>query len=289
MTAPVTLHLALPKGRMQEGVLKLLGDAGVSVRLGARGYRPTVGLPNVEAKLLKPQNIIEMLAAGTRDLGFAGADWVAELGVELVEVMDTGLDVVRLVAAAPEALVPDGILPDRPVVVASEYERLTTRWLQANCPPGSRFVRSYGATEAFPPEDADCIVDNTATGDTLRANQLRILGELMRSSTRLYASQRAWADPERRARIEDLALLLRSVLEARGRVLVEINIDVAGLAGLVEVLPCMREPTISLLHGNSGYAVKVAVRRDQLPALIPKIRARGGTDIVVSSPAQIVP
>ena len=178
---------------------------------------------------------------------------------------------------------------DRPVVVASEYERLTTRWIQANCPPGSRFVRSYGATEAFPPEDADCIVDNTATGDTLRANQLRILGELMRSSTRLYASQRAWADADRRARIEDLALLLRSVLEARGRVLVEINIDVAGLAGLVEVLPCMREPTISLLHGNSGYAVKVAVRRDQLPALIPKIRARGGTDIVVSSPAQIVP
>ena len=138
MTAPATLHLALPKGRMQEGVLKLLGDAGVSVRLGARGYRPTVSLPNVEAKLLKPQNIIEMLAAGTRDLGFAGADWVAELGVELVEVMDTGLDVVRLVAAAPEALVPGGILPDRPVVVASEYERLTTRWIQANCPPGSR-------------------------------------------------------------------------------------------------------------------------------------------------------
>ena len=169
-TARCPLHLALPKGRMQEGVFALLRDAGVAVRTGARGYRPTVGLPATEAKILKPQNIVEMLDAGSRDLGFAGADWVAEKGADLVEVLDLALDPVRVVAAAPVALLDaDGALPARPLVVASEYERLTTAWV-ADQGLEARFVRSYGATEVLPPEDADLIVDNTATGATLAAN-----------------------------------------------------------------------------------------------------------------------
>jgi len=283
------LHLALPKGRMQEGVFQLLRDAGVSVRIGARGYRPTVGLAATEAKLLKPQNIVEMLDAGSRDLGFAGADWVAEKGAELVEVLDLGLDPVRVVAAAPVSLLDaEGRLPTRPLVVASEYAALTLRWV-AEQGIDARFVRSYGATEVLPPEDADLIVDNTATGATLAANGLRIVGEVMRSSTRLYASQTAWTDPARRQRIADLALVLRSVLEARRRVMVEVNVGPDDLDQVVDILPCMREPTVSRLHASSGFAVKAAVPRERLPDVIPAVRAAGGTDIVVSALSQLVP
>ncbi len=284
----VPLRLGLPKGRMQTGVLRLLADAGIAVTSGDRDYRAAVSLPACDVKLLKPQNIVEMLDAGTRDVGFAGADWVAELEADLVEVLDTGLDPVRVVAAAPAALLEDGRLPERELVVASEYVGLAGRWLR-RLPVEARLVRSYGATEVFPPEDADCIVDNTATGATLRANGLVILEDLLASSTRLYASARAWADTARRGRIEEMAVLLQSVLEARRRVMLEVNVGAADLDRLIAVLPCMREPTVSSLRGEGGFAVKVAVPRQGLALLIPRIRQQGGTDIVVTEPSQIVP
>lgn len=286
-TTPALLRLGLPKGRMQEGIFALLADTGLAVQVESRGYRATLPLPGVEAKILKPQNIVEMLHAGSRDLGFAGADWVHELDAELVELLDTGLDPVRLVAAAPASLLVDGRLPARPLIVASEYERLTARWIE-RARVDARFVRSYGATEVFPPDDADVIVDNAATGATLRANQLAIVDELMRSSTRLYANPRALENPQRRAAAEELVLLLRSVLEARRRVMLEVNVSRADLERVVAVLPAMREPTIAPLHGDEGFAVKAAVPRELLPSLIPKIRECGGTDIVVFQPSQIV-
>ncbi len=270
---------------MQQGVFDLLAAAGVPVRVGARGYRPTVGLPDVTAKLLKPQNVVEMLDAGTRDLGFAGADWVFEKGASLVEVLDTELDPVRIVAAAPEDM---AWPPDRPVRIASEYERATKAWIERTGLEAS-FIRTYGATEVFPPEDADCIVDNTATGSTLAANRLVILEDLMRSSTRLYASEQAWADPGKRARIEDLALLIRSVIEARSRVMLEVNVAADQLEAVVDLLPCMRHPTVGRLYGEEGYAVKAAVPRKTLASLLPALRAAGATDLVVTPCAQIVP
>ncbi len=282
------LRIGLPKGRMERAVLELLSDAGVRVTPTARGYRPHVGLEASEVKILKPQNIIEMLVAGSRDVGFAGADWVAELSADVVEVLDTGLDPVELVAAAPGALLDGGRLPRRHLVVASEYACLTSAWiarrgLEASC------VRSFGATEVFPPEDADVIVDSTATGATLQANGLVIVDSLLRSSTRLYASPAAWADPVRRRRVEDIALLLASVLEARRRVMVEVNASGECLERVVAVLPSMRRPTVSPLYGNGSYAVKAAVPRETLPRVIPALKAAGGTDVVVSTLSQIVP
>lgn len=282
------LQLGLPKGSMQQGVLSLLAEAGVKVKVGARGYRPTVSLPGVEAKILKPQNIIEMIHVGSRDIGFAGADWVSELGItNLVELLDTGLDPVRIVAAIPQQLLSDGKLPRRHLVVASEYENLTRKWIEQRGLDAT-FVRSYGATEVFPPEDADCIVDNTATGATLRQNGLAITDELMRSSTRLYANAEVMQDKVRREQIEQFVLLLGSVLEGRKRVMLEVNVTKEAMEAVVEVLPCLREPTISALHGEGGYAVKAAVPRVDLPQLIPEIKRRGGTDIVVSDLSQIV-
>jgi ATP phosphoribosyltransferase len=273
---------------MQSGVFALLADAGITVSTSARGYRPSLGgLDDVDVKILKPQNVVTMLHAGTRDVGFAGADWVAELGADLVEVVDTGLDNVRIVAAAPEAMLVDGALPAQHLVVASEMERLTRAWIEREG-LDAEFVRTYGATEVFPPEDADCIVDITQTGSTLRANGLAIVADLMRSSTRLYASRRAMDDPDKRAWIDAFALVVRSVLDARSRVMLEVNVSADALDAIIEVLPCMKTPTVSQLHGASGYAVKAAVPRSALPTLIPALRARGGTDIVVSPVSQIV-
>jgi len=282
------VRLALPKGSIEQGVLQLLKDAGIEVRCSPRGYRPSLSLPDCEAKLLRPPNIVEMLQAGSRDLGFVGADWVAELQADLVELLDTGLDPVRLVAAAPRALVESGELEKRPIVVASEYERLTKEWIERRGLKAT-LLRSYGATEVFPPEDADCIVDVTATGSTLRENGLVEIDQLMSSSTRLYACPTALQDPLKRKIIEDLVLLLKAVLESRRRVMVEVNVDASHLEGVIEILPCMRQPTISRLYGEDGYAIKAAVTRKDLVRVIPLIKARGGTDIVVSELAQIVP
>lgn len=278
------LRLALPKGRMEAGVRALFDEARIRLEAGSRAYRPTIGLPNCEVKMLKPQNIVEMLHVGTRDAGFAGADWVEELQADLVEVLDTGLDRVRVVVAVPEG---EGLNKPKMRIV-SEMESLTRTWI-AKRGLDAEFIRSYGATEVFPPEDADAIVDITASGATLAANNLMIVDEILQSTTRLYASRNAWADPLRRERIESLAVLLRSVIEARTRLMVEVNVPADQLESLISILPCMREPTISALHGGQGFAVKSAVPSDQLPALIPALKTHGGTDIVVSKISQIVP
>lgn len=283
-----TIHLAIPKGRMETGVFNLLADAGIEVHLGQRGYRPTLSEPGFEVKLLKPQNIVEMLSAGTRDIGFAGADWVAEKRADLIEMLDTGLDPVKIVAAAPEALLESGRLPDRRLVVVSEYERLTRDWIASRGLDAS-FVHSYGATEVFPPEDADVIVDNTATGETLAANGLTVVEELMTSSTRLYAGPGAVADPAKKQVIDGLVLSLKSVLEARKRIMLELNVSLQDLDGVIEALPSMREPTVAMLHGGTGMAVKAAVPRGDLPRLIPRLKQLGATDIAVSRLEQIVP
>lgn len=273
---------------MLDEVMALFADAGIHVTLGHRDYRPTVSLPGFETKILKPQNMVEMLDAGSREVGFAGADWVAELEVEVVELLDTGLNPVRLVAATTPDFVANGAPKSKPFIVASEFERLTRAWLERRKLNGT-FLLSYGATEVLPPEDADYIVDITATGTTLEANGLTIVDEIMTSSTRLYAHPRTLDDPPRRSAIEHLVLLLRSVLDARRRVMVEVNVAPENLEAVIAVLPCMREPTVSPLHGAAGFAVKAAVPRDELPRAIPEIKARGGTDIIVTNLAQIVP
>lgn len=288
VSTATAIKFAIPKGRMFEGVRRLLSDGGIDIRSAERGYRPELPLAGFGVKLLKPRAIVEMLDAGARDLGFAGADWVRETGADVVEIVDTGLDRVRLVAAAPASLLADGCLPARRLIVASEYERLAIAWIKDRGLDAT-LLRSYGATEVLPPEDADCIIDNTATGATLAANGLVVIDQLMASSTRLYASRSAMGDPTKREQIERVGLIVRSVLEARQRVMIEINVPAERLDAVVGVLPCMREPTVSALRSQSGYAVKAAVRRDELARVVPLVKRLGGTDIVVTRPEQIVP
>lgn len=281
------LQLAIPSGRMRLGVDELLSAAGLKLTDTARNYRPTFSDRSIGVKTLKPQSIALMVANGSRDLGFTGRDWVEELGVDVVELLDTRCDPVSVVAAMPEFSLVNGELPrDRPLRIASEYAELTKRWIVGK-ELTATFVRSYGATEVYPPEDADLIVDNTATGSTLRANNLVIVDTLLKSSTRLIANRQALEVPEKRARIERICLLLQSVLDARDRVMLEVNVTRENLDNVCLALPCMRAPTIAQLS-DDGFAVKAAVPRNDLPTLIPSLKLAGGSDVVVTRIEQIV-
>ncbi len=287
-TTSSQIRLALPKGHIKESVLDLLSEAGIRVQQRSRNYRPSFSLSGYEVKILKPQSIVQMLNAGAREIGFTGADWVEELDADLEMLLDTGLDPVRLVAAAPPSVLDeDGNLPDRKLVVASEYERITKKWIEST-DLNAEFLLSYGATEVYPPEDADCIVDVTSTGATLRANNLQIADELRRSSTCLFAYPDVLDNPAKQEKIDRFVILLKSVLEARKRVMLEVNVSEEHLEPIIDLLPAMREPTVSTLHGEDGYAVKAAVERKKLPHLIPEIKKRGGTDVIVTDISQII-
>ena len=228
-TEPATVRLALPKGRMYDQVVSLLKNAGITISQSERGYRPNLSIPNFNTKILKPRNVISMLDAGARDIGFAGADWIYEMGIELCELLDTGMNPVRLVVAAPHAILEDGQLPDRKLIVASEYPNMAANWIKEKG-LNAEVLQTFGATEVFPPEDADCIIDNTATGSTWRANGLKIIDEIMTSSTRLYASPAALENESLKSQIDDFTMLLNAVLQARGRVMMDLNVSLMSFA-----------------------------------------------------------
>lgn len=284
---PSIVRMALPKGRMFDQVVDLLKGAGISIRNSERGYRPTISLPDFDAKLLKPRNVISMLAADSRDIGFAGEDWIQETGTEIHELLDTKMNPVRLVVATPKEILVDGKLPDRKIVIATEYPVLAQRWIDSN-QLDATIVQTFGATEVFPPEDADCIIDNTATGSTLRANGLVIIDDIMTSSTRLYASNFAMENPQLRARIEDFAMLIKAVLQARSRVMMDLNVSQENLESVIGCLPSMRTPTVSPLSDTGWVAVRAAIPRKDLAEIIPKLKSAGAFDIVTTSPEQIV-
>lgn len=279
------LHMLLPKGRLQDKVLKLLERVGLHFSFSSRSYRPVCSDPEVTAKILKPQNIASLVALGRHDVGFVGRDWIVELGLDgedsgLVEIMDLGFNPVRIVAAVPDSLLKDGkIQVETPMVVASEYEKLTKQFLIENG-YDAVFIKAYGATEALPPEDADMIVDNTSTGATLVQNRLTIVDELMRSTTRLVANRRALENPLKKAKLDKLVMLIKSSLEADRRVLLEMNVSKKDLDAVVAELPSMKAPTISQLMGDQGVAVKTAVLSKDAPALIPRLIELGARDIL---------
>ncbi|MDR2718750.1 MAG: ATP phosphoribosyltransferase [Treponema sp.] len=272
------LRILIPKGRIFDGVARLFAEAGFPVALADRTYRPSLGVDWIDAKIMKPQNVGELLELGSHDAGFTGIDWIQESGADVEEVIDLGLDKVKIVAAVPQSL-DDKTLRSQKLVVATEYMNLAKRWLDAGAYQ-YRILRTYGATEVFPPDDADMVIDNTSSGQTLRDNGLKIIDTLLESSTRFVASHAALADPEKRNRIEELAMLFQAVLNGRGRVMLEMNIPEDCFDAVVNGLPAMRSPTISPLFGDGGFAVKIAVQRHEVPGIIPHLKKLGALDIV---------
>lgn len=272
------LRIAIPKGSIYENVVKLLADAGINISKNERVYRPFVSDSELKIKILRPQNIPELIEYGSHDTGFTGKDWIAESQVEVIEVLDLKLDPVKIVSAIPENMEEKDLRRKR-IIVASEYERLTKDFLNKEG-FSYRYVRTYGATEVYPPEDADMIIDNAATGNTLKEHKLKVFKVIMDSTTRFIASKKAMKDIWKRNKIEELKMLFQAVLDARERVMLEMNVPKNKFDRIVKILPCMRSPTVAPLYGEKGFAIKVAVKKTEVAKLIPKLKKLGATDIL---------
>ena len=196
--------------------------------------------------------------------------------------MDLGFDGVRIVAAIPETKDLDTLLK-APVTIATEYQTLSKKWIDEKKVDGTIF-RTWGTSEGFVQDNDDALaqilIDNTSTGSSLKANRLKIVDTLMESSTRMYASKEALKDPEKKQKIMELKMLFEAVLNARSRVMLEMNVSKEKFDSLINGIPSMKSPTVSPLFGDNGYAVKIAVKKSEVPTLLPKLQSLGATDIL---------
>ena len=278
------LKILLAKGRIYESVYELLNDVGISIHLPERTYFPTTNQKDLAFQVVKPQITSFLLSENKADLGFSGKDWVYENGVEdkVEEIMDLGFDPVRIVAAIPETKDLEALLKN-PVTIATEYQSLSKKWVESKKINGTIF-RTWGTSEGFVQDTEDAmaqiLIDNTSSGSSLKANRLKIVDTLMESSTRMYASKEAMKNPQKKQKILELKMLFEAVLNARGRVMLEMNVAKDKFDLLVKGLPSMRSPTVSPLFGDNGYAVKIAVNKCEVPTLLPKLQSLGATDIL---------
>ena len=289
------LRLVLPKGSLEKATLELFEAADLRVHRDSEvAYRAEIDDPRVaEVRILRPQEIPRYLVDGLFDLGIAGRDWIEETSSEVVSIgrleyskaTDNPVKIV-LAVAADSPWQQAGDLPQG-VRVSTEYPRLTERYF-AELGIDADVRLSYGATEAKVPDIVDCIVELTETGRALRAAGLKIIDTVLTSSTELIANPAAAADPDKAHAMRQIHTLLEGVLEARGKVLVKLNVQAAQLDGVIALLPAMKTPTVNELYAGQGYAVETVVPKADINVLIPALRDHGATDIIELPIAKIV-
>jgi ATP phosphoribosyltransferase len=284
------LRLVLPKGSLERMTLELFEQADLAVvRSSDVEYRGTIDDPRVaEVKILRPQEIPRYVAEGLFDLGVTGRDWIEETGAEVASLGELRYSKattrpVKIVLAvaedSPVHSVADLAATGTTVRVSTEYVELTRRYLEDHGVK-AEVMLSYGATEAKIPDIADAVVDITETGRALRAAKLRIIETILVSYTELIANPLAFGDPEKRHAMHQLQTLLDGVLEARGKVLVKLNVPEPALAAVIGILPSMKSPTVSKLFGDDAYAVETVVPKAQINTLIPALKDAGASDIL---------
>jgi ATP phosphoribosyltransferase len=289
------LNLVLPKGSLERQTLELFDDADLGVtRSSEVDYRATIDDPRVnDVRILRPQEIPTYIAEGRFDLGITGRDWIEETDAEVVSLTELHyskatarpIKVVLAVAADCAADTVRDLPPG--LSVHTEYPQLTRRYFERHG-IDANVVLSYGATEAKVPDIADAVVEITETGRALRAAGLRILDTILTSYTELIASPAAYADPEKRTAMEQLQTLLTGALEARGRVLIKLNVDEANLGAVIGLLPALKSPTVSKLFNEDAYAVETVVAKREINTLIPALKDAGATGIIELPIAKIV-
>lgn len=289
------LNLVLPKGSLERATLELFDDADLGVtRSSEVDYRATVDDPRVdEVRILRPQEIPRYVAEGRFDLGITGRDWIEETEAEVVSLTELHYSKatarpIRVVLAVSADSKADTVL-DLPagLRVHTEYPQLTRRYFERHG-IDAHVELSYGATEAKVPDIADAVVEITETGRALRAAGLRILDTILTSYTELITNPAAYADPEKRVAMEQLQTLLTGALEARGRVLIKLNVDEANLDEVIELLPALKSPTVSKLFNDDAYAVETVVAKREINTLIPALKDAGATGIIELPIAKIV-
>ena len=289
------LRLVLPKGSLERATLELFEAADLPVnRSSSVDYQATIDDPRIESvRILRPQEIPMYVEEGLFDLGITGRDWVEEtsstvesLG-ELKYSKATSNPIRLVVAVAGDSAATDvRDLPDG-VRVQSEYPELTKRFFEANGVDAD--VRlSYGATEAKIPDIADVVVEITETGRALRAAGLKVIDTILTSYTEVIANPAAAADPEKAKAMEQIMTLLNGVLDARGRVLLKLNVTADARDAVLAVLPSMKSPTVSPLS-DGGFAVESVVEKKTINLVIPALRDAGATDLLEIPISKIVP
>jgi len=285
--------LGLPKGSLQEATFLIMKKAGFAVSTGSRSYLPSVDDPLIEARLIRAQEISRYVEHGMLDAGLTGHDWIVENGSDVHEVANLvyakqGLRPVRWVLAVPNDSKIKTVRDLAGKRIATEAVGIAKRYLRKH---GVRaeVEFSWGATEVKAPELVDAIIELTETGSSLRANNLRIVDTVLESTTRLIANHQAWKNAGKRAKIEQLALLLRGALEAEARVLLKMNVHEDNLAAALKMLPALNAPTINSLSREGWYSVESVVEERVVREIIPALKRAGAEGIIEIALNKVVP
>ena len=279
-----SLVLGLPKGSLQEATFAMMRKAGFNLSVSSRSYIPTCDDEDLKCRLLRPQEIPRYVELGLLDSGITGYDWIYENNADVVEVCELCYSKatsrpVRWVIAVPNDSPIQSVKDLEGKRISSEAVGLTRRYLEANG-VNADVEFSWGATEVKAPELVDAIVDLTETGSSLRANNLRILATILTSTTRLIANKTAWEDAGKRAKLEQIAMLMTGALQAESRVLLKMNVGSANLGKVIEILPALHTPTVNALDADGWHAVESVVEESKVRELVPRLKAAGAEGLI---------
>ena len=278
------LMLGLPKGSLQDATIKLFGKAGFNISVSSRSYRPSIDDDELDGRFVRAQEVSRYVEHGYFDCGLTGQDWVCENDSDVVEVCDLVYSRAsnkrsKWIIAVPEASSVQSVKDLEGKRIATEVVNITRQYLKENGVNAS-VEFSWGATEVKVPDLVDAIVDLTETGNSIRANKLRIVDTLLYTNTVLIANKAAWEIPEKRRKIESIAMLLQSALEANTKVGLKLNIEKVKLDSILSSLPALRNPTINRLTDESWVAIDTILDEKVVREIIPELKKFGAEGII---------
>src|SRR5215475_13583209 len=278
------LRLGIPAGSLQEATGELFRNAGYKITFASRSYYPSIDDPEIHCTLIRAQEMPRYVQDGSLDCGLTGHDWILENNAKVKEVAELVFSKVskrpvRWVLAVPNDSPIKDVKDLQGERIATEVVGLTTRWL-ASHGVTAHVEFSWGATEVKPPRLADAIVEVTETGSSLRANNLRIVCDLLQSTTRFIANERAYADPWKREKIDDLVLMLQAAMAAEGKVGLMMNVRKTDLTAVLKILPALQTPTISALSNPEWVDVNTILDESTVRHIVPQLKAAGACGIV---------
>lgn len=278
------LKLGIPAGSLQESTAKLFQKAGYKIRFSSRSYYPTIDDDEIECLLIRAQEMARYVGQGILDAGITGYDWVVESQADVVEVCELVFSKVsrrpvRWVLCVPEDSPVQSVQDLEGKRIATEAVGLTKTYL-ANHGVNATVEFSWGATEVKPPKLADAIVEVTETGSSLRANDLRIVDEVLQSTTRMIANKDAYADPWKRSKLDNIALMLESCLAAEGKVGLMMNVPKENLESILSLLPALQQPTVSALAEENWSSVTTIIEDAVVRQIVPQLKLAGAKGIV---------
>ena len=278
------LNLGIPSGSLQNACAELFERAGYRITFPSRSYYPEIDDPEIDCLLVRAQEMARYVEQGVLDAGITGHDWVQETGADVAEIAEFVFSKVsrrpsRWVLCVPNDSPVRSVADLQGKRIATEVVHLTRKYLERHGVEAS-VEFSWGATEVKPPRLADAIVEITETGSSLRANNLRILDEVLSSTPRLIVNHDALRDPWKKAKLDNVALMLASCLAAEGRVGLMMNVRKADLDGVTALLPALRNPTISHLSDPDWVAISTIIDETAVRAIVPQLKRAGATGIV---------